>query len=279
MLPCVNWAISIPDMIHSTAVIHPKARLDATVAVGPLAVIDEHVVLGPGCVVGPHAYLTGHTTIGANNKIFAGAVIGEAPQDLKYKNAPTRLRIGNNNTFREGVTVHRSNKDEEDTVIGSDNFLMANAHVGHNSQVGNNIIIANGALLGGHVRVDDRAFISGNCLVHQFARVGSLSLMQGGAAISKDLPPFTIALGVNGICGLNIIGLRRAGLSPEERLELKKVYHELFRSGQNITKVAAACKSMFTSKPAALLIDFVLSSKRGVAPHFVSIETDDDDET
>ncbi len=277
MFPCANWAIFIPDMIHLTAVIHPKAQLDPTVEVGPFAVIDQHVVLGPNCIVGPHAYLTGHTTVGANNKIYAGAVIGEAPQDLKYKNAPTRLRIGNNNTFREMVTVHRSNKDEEDTVIGSDNFLMANAHVAHNCQIANNVIIANGALLGGHVHIADRAFISGNCLVHQFVRVGSLALMRGGAAISKDLPPFTVALGDNGICGLNIIGLRRAGFSADERLELKKLYHELFRSGQNLTKVAAACKSTFSSKPAQLVIDFVLSSKRGVTAHFAELESDDEE--
>jgi len=264
-------------MIHPTAVIHPKAQLDSTVQVGPFAVIDEHVVLGANCRVGPHAYVTGHTTIGAANTIYAGAVIGEAPQDLKYKDAPTRLRIGKNNTFREGVTVHRSNKDEEDTVIGSDNFLMANAHVAHNCQIGSNVIIANGALLGGHVHVADRAFISGNCLVHQFVRVGSLALMRGGSAISKDLPPFTVARGENGICGLNIIGLRRAGFSPEDRLELKKLYHELFRSSQNITKVAAECKTMFASKPAQLVIEFVLSSKRGVAAHFASLESEEEE--
>jgi UDP-N-acetylglucosamine acyltransferase len=215
--------------------------------------------------------------IGRNNKIHASAVIGEAPQDLKYKDAPTKLRIGDNNTFREMVTVHRSNKDEEDTVIGNDNFLMINSHVAHNCHIGNNVIIANGALLGGHVEVSDRAFISGNCLAHQFVRIGTLSLMQGGSAISKDLPPFTIARGHNGICGLNIIGLRRAGFTNEQRMELRKLYHELFRSGQNLTTTAAACKKTFTSAPAQLMIDFVLASKRGVAAHFADIETDEDE--
>ncbi len=264
-------------MIHSTAVIHPKAHLDPSVEVGPFAVIDQDVTLGPNCRVGPHAYLTGHTTFGANNKIFASAVIGEAPQDLKYKDSPTRLRIGNNNTFREMCTVHRSNKHEEDTVIGSDNFIMINAHIAHNCQIGNNVILANGALLAGHVHIADRAFISGNCLVHQFVRVGTLALMQGGSAVSKDLPPFTIARGDNGICGLNTIGLRRAGFSAEDRMELKKLYHEVFRSGENITKVALACKSMFKSQPAQLLVDFVLSSKRGVVAHFASLDFDEEE--
>jgi UDP-N-acetylglucosamine acyltransferase len=264
-------------MIHSTAVIHPKAQLDSTVEVAPYAIIDAHVTLGKNCRVGPHAYITGHTTIGSNNKIFASAVIGESPQDLKYKDAPTRLRIGDNNTFREMVTVHRSNKDEEDTVIGNDNFIMANAHIAHNCQIGNNTIIANGALLGGHVALADRAFISGNCLVHQFVRVGTLALMQGGSAISKDLPPFTIARGDNGICGLNIIGMRRAGFTNEQRLELKKLYHELFRSGQNLTVVAADAKSTFTTAPAQLVIDFVLSSKRGVCAHFADLTEDEEE--
>lgn len=266
-------------MIHPTAVIHPKAQLDTSVDVGPFAVIDQHVAIGSGCRIGPHAYLTGHTTVGRNNKIYAGAVIGEAPQDLKYKDSPTRLRIGDNNTFRENCTVHRSNKDEEDTVIGNDNFIMVNSHVAHNCQVGNNVILANGALLAGHVHLADRAFISGNCLVHQFVRVGTLALMQGGSAISKDLPPFTVARGDNGICGLNTIGLRRAGFTTEQRLELRKLYHELFRSGKQLTKAANACKKIFKSAPAQLMIDFVLSSKRGVVAHFADLETDEEAST
>ena len=123
----------------------------------------------------------------------AGSVIGDAPQDLKYQDEPTRLRIGDRNVFREHVTVHRSNSLDTETVIGSDNFLMVNAHVGHNCMLGNHVIMANGVLLAGHVEVGDRAFISGNCLVHQFCRIGTLALMQGGAAISQDLPPFTVA--------------------------------------------------------------------------------------
>ena len=174
-------------MLHPTAIIAPTARLAADVQVGPYAVIDAQVTLGPGCVVGPHTHLTGHTTIGARNRFHAGCVIGDAPQDLKYKDEPTRLRIGDGNVFREHVTVHRSNKLAEDTVIGSNCLFMANCHIGHNSNVGNHVIIANGALLGGHVTVEDRAFISGNCLLHQFVRVGTLAMMQGGSGIGKAL--------------------------------------------------------------------------------------------
>ncbi|MDB6122994.1 MAG: Acyl-[acyl-carrier-protein]--UDP-N-acetylglucosamine O-acyltransferase [Pedosphaera sp.] len=251
-------------MIHPTAIIHPKAKLDPTVKVGPYAVIDEHVSMGANCVVGPHVHLTGVITIGAANHFHTGCVIGDAPQDLKYKGEPTRVRIGDHNVFREHVTVHRSNKLEEDTVIGSNNFLMAHSHAGHNCALGNHIIIANGALLGGHVIVADRAFISGNCLAHQFTRIGTLALMQGGSAISKDLPPFTIATHNNTICGLNVVGMRRAGYSAEDRLQVKKAYKILFRSGENLRRALATAQKEFTNPAVKILLDFVAASKRGV---------------
>ncbi|HAM73784.1 MAG TPA: acyl-[acyl-carrier-protein]--UDP-N-acetylglucosamine O-acyltransferase [Verrucomicrobiales bacterium] len=251
-------------MIHPTAIIDPGARLDPTVEVGPYAIIDAHVVLGPGCRVGPHAHITGHTTIGAGNVFHTGCVIGDAPQDLKYDGGPTRLQVGDNNVFREHVSVHRSNKLSDDTRIGSGNFIMANAHVGHNAIVGNNTIIANGALLAGHATVADRAFLSGNSLVHQFARVGMLALMQGGAAISKDLPPFTVARGRNGMCGLNIIGLRRAGYSSEQRLELKRLYHDLFRRGWKLREALAAASREYHGEPARQMIAFVEATRRGI---------------
>ena len=254
----------MPPVIHPTAIVSPQAKLHPSVTVAPYAVIDGGVTLGAGCVVGPHVYLTGVTEIGERNIFHAGCVIGDAPQDLKYKNEPTRLRIGHDNVFREHVTVHRSNKLAEDTVIGSHNLLMANSHVGHNSQLGDHIIIANGALLGGHVTVGDRAFISGNCLLHQFVRVGALALMQGGASISKDLPPYTIARGQNHISGLNVIGLRRAGIGAPERLELKQLYKKIFRSGENFREAIAAAQKEFTSAPAKLLLEFLTTAKRGV---------------
>jgi UDP-N-acetylglucosamine acyltransferase len=254
----------LQKMIHSTAVIHPKAQIDATVSVGPYAVIDENLAVGPHCIIGPHVHLTGHTHIGAHNHFHTGCVIGDAPQDLKYKDEPTCLRIGDHNVFREHVTANRANKLEEDTVIGSHNFLMANSHVGHNSVLGDYVILANGALLGGHVTVGDRAFISGNCCVHQFVRVGTMALMQGGSAISKDLPPFCVARGDNGICGLNVVGLRRAGLTGEQRLELKRLYHLLFRSRLKLSDALARARKEFTGEAARLLLDFVASTRRGL---------------
>jgi UDP-N-acetylglucosamine acyltransferase len=141
---------------------------------------------------------------------------------------------------------------------------MANAHVAHNCLLGDQVILANGVLLGGHVTLDDRVFLSGNCLVHQFVRVGTLALMQGGSAISKDLPPYTVARGDNAICGLNTVGLRRAGLTPAARLELKQLYHALFRGGRNLRAAAADAQKKFSSAPARTMLDFIAASKRGV---------------
>ena len=255
-------------MIHPTAVIHPQAKLAAGVRVGPHAVIDAEVELGADCVVGPHVYLTGQTTIGARNKFHSGCVIGNIPQDLKYKGDATRLRIGDDNTFREHVTVNCSTTMEGETVLGSDILLMAGSHVGHDSVVGDHVIIANCSALGGHVTVGHRAVLSACVVIHQFVRVGTLVMAQGGAAISQDLPPFTMAHnGLNRLCGLNIVGLRRAGVTPGERLELKQVYHALFRSGKNLREAVTEARDKFTTDRAKLFLDFVATSKRGVCRH------------
>jgi UDP-N-acetylglucosamine acyltransferase len=252
-------------MIHPTAIVHPQARVHDSASIGPYSIIDEHVVIGPDCRIGPNVYLTGWTELGARNTVHFGCVLGDAPQDFKYRGQPTKLRIGDDNVFREHVTVHRSNSETEGTVIGSKNFFMASSHVGHNSVLGDNVILANAALIGGHVYVGDRAFVSGSCLVHQFARIGTLALMQGGSGISKDLPPFTIARGNNGICGLNVIGLRRAGFSPDDRKLLKRLYKILFRSGVRLSAALEEARSECNGNAAGrVLLDFVAASKRGL---------------
>jgi UDP-N-acetylglucosamine acyltransferase len=266
------------QMIHPTAIIDPQAQIDPTTRVGPYAVIDAGVQVGPHCLIGPHVYLTGQTSIGSHNRFFCGCVIGEAPQDLKYRGDPTSLRIGDHNTFRENATVNRSSIAGEETVIGSHNYLMAQSHVAHNSRIENHAILANGALLAGHVLVQDRAIISGNCLVHQFVRVGTLAIMQGGSAISKDLPPFTVARGHNGMCGLNTVGLRRAGFTPAQRLELKKLYRILFRSGLSLLEAVEVAQREFQSEIARQMIDFVAVAKRGFPRDTGSTAQAEDDE-
>jgi UDP-N-acetylglucosamine acyltransferase len=250
-------------MIHPTAIIHPNARLGAGVRIGAYTVIDQDVVIGDECVIGPHVYVTGMTEVGARNHLHAGCVIGDLPQDLRFRGGDTRIVIGDENVIREHVTIHRSNNPDEPTRLGSKNLLMAHCHVGHNSQIGNGVIIANGTLLGGHVTIEDRVFISGNCMLHQFVRIGTLALMQGGAGVSKDLPPFTIACGNNTIAGLNTIGLRRAGFNSEARLELRRAYHLLFRSGVKMRDALARARKKFHSEKVLLLLDFLESGQRG----------------
>lgn len=259
--------LEMSKSIHPTALVSPKAELADGVVVGPYAVIEEGVCIGPGTILGPFVHIRSGVRIGAGNKFHTGCVIGDDPQDLKYRGEPTRLLIGDRNVFREHVTVHRSNCVDEPTIIGSDNLFMAHSHVGHNCYIGNGVIVANGALLGGHVTVEDRAFISGNCLVHQFVRVGELAIMQGGAAISLDLPPYTVAWGDNGIVGLNTIGLRRAGIPSEDRLELRRLYHLLFLSGAPLQKALQEAQSIATNRWSKHLINFLETSRRGFCRH------------
>ncbi len=254
-------------MIHPTAIIHENAQVHTGAEIGPYSIIDEYVTVGADCKIGPHAHITGHTTIGKSNHFHAGCVIGDNPQDVKYNNQPTRLVIGDRNTFREHVTIHRSNTLDEDTVIGSENIFMASSHVGHNSIVGNKVILANGALVGGHAMIGDGAFLSGNAVVHQFCRVGSMAMMQGCAGVSLDLPPFTIVRGINGMCGLNSIGLKRAGFAAEERMELKKAYRAIFLSENLLKESLDKARAEFTGVLAGQLIDFVAASERGICSH------------
>jgi UDP-N-acetylglucosamine acyltransferase len=254
-------------MIHPAALVHPGASLHPSVKVGPFCVIDEHVTLGEGCRLEAGVRLTGRATFGRGNSFHTGCVIGDAPQDLKYRGEPTRLRVGDRNVFREHATAHRANNLTEETLIGSDNLLMAGAHVGHNAVIGDGVILANGALVGGHAVVGDRAFLSGCCLAHQFVRIGALVLMQGGAAVSLDVPPYTIAAGVNRICGLNVVGLRRAGFGPEERRELKRLYRALFLGGESPRQAAARAAKESPGRAARVLLDFILSGRRGLCRH------------
>ena len=175
--------------------------------------------------------------------------------------------VGDGNTFREHVTIHRSNTLEEDTRIGSENMFMVNSHVGHNAIVGNRAILANGALVGGHAIIGDGAFLSGNAVVHQFCRVGSMAMMQGCSGVSLDLPPFTIVRGINGMCGLNSVGLKRAGFSSEQRLELKQAYRALFMGSDLMKDAIAKARERFTGVLAEQFIDFIDSSERGTCSH------------
>lgn len=218
--------------IHPTAIVHPKAQLDADVEVGPYSIIDEHVRIGAGTKIAHHATVTGHTVMGKNNVVFPYAAIGTAPQDVTYKGEPTRLTIGDNNTFREFVTVHCGTmKDKEETILGNNNLLLAYAHVGHDSIIGNHTIISNGVQLGGHVRVEDYAGLGGLAGVHHFVTIGQHSFIAGMARVIQDVPPFMIVDGHPAkVRAPNSIGLERRGFSVEKIEAIEKAYRLIWHS-------------------------------------------------
>jgi len=205
------------------------------------------------------------TTIGAGCAIHANAVLGDLPQDMAFKDAVSYVRIGANCTIREGVTIHRGTKPETETVAGEGCYLMANSHLAHNVRLGNQVIMANGALLAGYVEVGDRAFISGNAVVHQFCRIGKLTMISGNSALSKDLPPFcTVMSSRNNITGLNVVGLRRAGYGAPDRLAIKRAFHTLYQSGLNVSQATAKIRAESPSGVVLEFCEFVEQSKRGI---------------
>lgn len=255
--------------IHPTAVVSPRAELGTEVTVGPMAIIEAGTVIGDRCCIGPHAAILRHTTLGAGCRVHAHAVLGDLPQDKAFAGCESYVRIGGGCIIREGVTVHRGTKPGTLTEIGGGCFLMANSHVGHNSRLGDRVILANGVLLGGYAAIGAGAFLSGNCMVHQFVRVGRLAMLGGGGAASKDVPPFcTVAsLHVNQVIGLNIVGLRRAGMPPSDRLALKRAFRTLYLSGLNFSQAVSAIRGEFSAGPACELAEFVEASKRGICRH------------
>jgi UDP-N-acetylglucosamine acyltransferase len=217
--------------VHPTALVSPEAELADDVVIGAYAVLEGKVRLGPGCVVRPHALLCGPLTLGRDNHIYPGAVLGERPQHLKYNDEPTGVEIGDGNVFREHVTVHRGTAHSWTTRIGSGNYFMAGSHVAHDCRIGDRCILANGALLGGHCVVQDNVHLSGNCAVHQFNRIGRLALLSGCSVTTKDVPPFVMQQNVNTVVGVNVVGMRRAGLSSDQIGAVRQAFRLLFRQG------------------------------------------------
>lgn len=253
--------------IHPTAVISPEAKLAADVQVGPYVVIEGDVTIGAGCILRPQVVLCGPLSLGSGNQIFSGVVLGERPQHLKYGNEPTRLEIGNDNVFREHVTVHRGTTQSMVTRIGDGNFFMANSHIGHDCQVGSRCIFANGALVGGHCTIDDSVYLSGNAAVHQWVRVGRLALLSGLSASTKDIPPFIIQQGIDSVVGLNVIGMRRAGMPHAEIDAVRKAYHIIFRQGMVLPAALGLVERDLGTVPAvAEMVAFIRESKRGINP-------------
>jgi UDP-N-acetylglucosamine acyltransferase len=246
-------------------VIAGEVDLDDDIQIGPYVVIEGKVKIGCGCVVRAGAQLYGPLTMGCHNQVYSSAVLGEAPQHLKYNGEPTRLVIGDGNIFREHVTVHRGTTNSWETRIGHNNFLMANAHVAHDCRVGDACIIANGALLGGHCVLEDNVYLSGNSAVHQFVRVGRLALLSGVSATTKDMPPFIIQQRINCIVGVNVVGMRRAGIPTANIDAVRRAFHVLYRQGLILPKALAKIESELGTVPeVAEMVAFIRASARGI---------------
>jgi len=221
--------------VHPTAVVDPRAHLAQGVEIGPYAVIGPDVKIGADCRIGPHVVIDGRVTLGRGNRVFPGACIGLEPQDLKYGGAATEVVIGDDNTIRECVTINRATAEGERTLLGSGNLLMAYTHIGHNCQLGDRIVIANGVAVAGHVVIGDRAVIGGVLGIHQFVHIGTLAMVGGMSRIDRDCPPFLTVEGHPGrVRGLNKIGLRRSGLAEREGgaelRQLQDLWTLLYRS-------------------------------------------------
>jgi len=254
--------------VHPSAIVDPGAQIGHRVQIGPYSVIGPDVKIGDRTIIQSHAVIEGEVSIGSGNFIGHGAIIGTAPQDLSFSpERKTKIDIGNDNVLREHCTIHRGSAESSVTKLGNKNFLMVGAHIGHNCEVGSNIIIANNCLLGGHVRVDDGAFLGGACVFHQHMHVGRLVIAQGASAFSKDLPPFVIAAERNYVFGLNVIGLRRAGFSAEDREELKTAFKLLYASGLNVSEAIEKAAMMRFGGAAREFFEFVANAKkRGICP-------------
>ena len=249
--------------IHSTALIDSHARLAEDVEIGPFSCIGPEVEIGARTMVQSHVVIEGEVRIGADNQIGHGAIIGGLPQDLGFKHGTrSRVEIGDRNVIREYVTIHRGTAADSATRLGHGNFLMAGAHLGHNCTIGNDVIVANNCLLGGYVTVDDGAFLGGGSGFHQFVRVGRLAVAQGNSGLSKDVPPFVAATGLNKVAGLNVVGLRRAGFSAEDRAEIKAAFRLLYESDLNVSQALEQARAREWGKPAQYFFDFVAGAKR-----------------
>jgi UDP-N-acetylglucosamine acyltransferase len=252
--------------IDPRAVVHPTAKLAEGVSVGPFALIGEEVTIGADTVIGTHTVIERWTSIGARCRIGNGAMLGGDPQHLQYDGSPSYLRMGDDNDIRELAVIHRSATPGGSTVIGSHNFIMSQVHIAHDCALGDHVTMASLSALAGHVEVEDWATIGGVTGVHQFVRIGAYSMVGGGSRLAQDAPPFLLVVGNPAMVrGVNVVGLRRAGFSPELRRQLKAVYRTLYRSDLNVSQALATIQRQPSlSAPVAHLVRFVERSKRGI---------------
>lgn len=256
----------MPAEIHPTAIVSPLATLADTVQVGAYVIVDGPVALGHGTILRPFAHLIGRVTLGECNDVGSGCVIGDRPQHRGYNGEDTGVTIGNDNVFREHVTIHRGMPNAAGvTRIGSHNYFMAGSHVAHDCSVGNHCTFANGALIAGHVIVEDRVFLSGNSVVHQNCRIGKLALISGVSGASQDIPPFWIIREINRPMGVNVVGMRRSGIPAAEIQAVRAAFKMLYHEHCPVSEAVARMERQYSHIAAVMdVVEFVRVSKRGV---------------
>ncbi|MEE8451741.1 MAG: acyl-ACP--UDP-N-acetylglucosamine O-acyltransferase [Thermoguttaceae bacterium] len=253
--------------IHTLAAVAETAAIGSRVRIGPFCVVESDVTIGDGCILENGAIIRSGTTLGAGNHVFEGAVLGGDPQHTHMPENPGRLVIGDGNTIRENVTIHRAMEPENATIVGNDNLLMVNSHVAHDCCLGDHTILTNNVMLAGHVRVEDRAFLSGAAAVHQFCRIGTLAMVGGQSHATRDVPPFVTVDGLSSlVVGLNQIGLRRAGFDQQQIRQLKDAYRVVYRSGLLWKEMLVRLRSEFADGPAAQFYEFLSTTTRGITP-------------
>lgn len=249
---------------HPTAIVGPDVELGANVEIGPYAVVESGARIGDRTAILAGAYVASVCEIGPDCEIHVGAVVGGAAQVRGARGRGGRVEIGARTVIREHVTIHRALHDEGRTVIGRDSLLLANSHVAHDCRVGLGVTMANGALLAGDVAVGDGAFLSGNVVVHQHVRIGRLTMIAGQARVTKDVPPFVLVIGDSKVCGLNVVGMRRAGMSAAQRRNASRAYAVFYRSGLNVSQATARLRSLPANTESEAWLDFVATSRRGL---------------
>jgi UDP-N-acetylglucosamine acyltransferase len=250
-------------VVHSTALVDPLAEIDTSAVIGPFCVVEARARIGANCTLLAHAQICSHTTLASGCLVGRGAILGDLPQDLHFQPGTVSfLEIGPDNVFREHVTIHRGSKEGSTTRLGSGNFFMVGSHVGHDCTIGDGNVVANACLLAGYVTMGNRAFLGGGSVFHQFIRIGDLAMTQGNARASQDVPPYTLVAGLNEIRGLNVVGLRRAGFTPETRHEIRRAFDLLERSGMNLSQALQEAAGQTWGEAAGGLISFYQNPSR-----------------
>lgn len=252
--------------IHPTAIVSPKAKLADSVSVGPFSIISDNVTIGAGTKIGGHCVIEGNTAIGKNCEIFTGAVLGSRPQDLKFKGEKVFLEIGDNNIIREYCTLNPGTQEGGKTIIGGNNLLMAYSHIAHDCKVGNGCVLANNSTLAGHVNIEDKAVIGGIVAIHQFVRIGMLSIIGGCSKVVQDIPPYSTCDGHPArVYGLNLVGLRRKGVSGDSIKQIGRAFKIFFNSGLSVKhSLERVEKELEKTEEIVYLVNFVKSSERGL---------------